>query len=116
MLAVPAALAQRDEEGLAARKSANEWRRARQRELLPEPQRFADHLAPAVLVSLNTGLRRGELLSLSWTDIATEEKLLTVRGTSAKSGDTRYIPLNDDALQLLKDWRKDSVTGRTSFP
>jgi integrase len=112
---VRTALEQRDEEALAARKSANEWRRARQRDLLPEPERFADHLAPAVLLSINTGLRRGELLSLSWTDIAMEEKLLTVRGASAKSGDTRYIPLNDEALKLLKDWRKDSVDGQRVF-
>jgi integrase len=88
-------LANRDEDALAARRSANEWRRARQRVLLPEPERFADHLSPAVLLSINTGLRRDELLSLLWDDVATEEKLLTVRGISAKSGDSRYIPLND---------------------
>lgn len=113
--ALRTALAQRDEEALAARKSANEWRRARQRDPLPEPERFADHLAPAVLLSINTGLRRGELLSLSWADIAMDEKLLTVRGTSAKSGDTRYIPLNDEALKLLKDWRKNSLDGQHVF-
>ena len=102
------ALVKRDQEGLAARKSANEWRRERRRDLLPDPERFSDHLTPAVLLSINTGLRRGELLRLSWDDIDLEEKLLTVRGTSAKSGDTRYIPLNEEALILLKNWRKDS--------
>jgi integrase len=102
------ALMKRDQEALVARKSANEWRRVRGRDLMREPERFADHLAPAVLLSMNTGLRRGELLGLLWTDIAMEEKLLTVRGAAAKSGDTRYIPLNDEALKLLKDWQRDS--------
>jgi integrase len=103
-----AALTTRDEEAMAARKSANEWRRARKRDLLPAPERFSDHLAPAVLLSMNTGLRRGELLALVWTDIDLQERMLTVRGASAKSGDTRYVPLNDEAVTLLKDWLKES--------
>jgi integrase len=104
-----AALIKRDENGLAARKSGNEWRRARKRELLPTRKRFADHLTPAVLLSMITGLRRGELLGLLWSDIDLLEKMLTVRGASAKSGNTRYVPLNDDAVSVLKDWREDSV-------
>jgi len=109
------ALTKRDEEGVVARKSANEWRRARKHDLLPVPERFSDHLTPAVLLSINTGLRRGELLSLLWTDVDLREKLLTVRGASAKSGDTRYIPLNDEALTLLKDWRNESIEGERVF-
>lgn len=65
---------------------------------------------------MNTGLRRGELLSLLWTDIDLEGKLLTVRGVTAKSGDTRHIPLNDEALTALKDWRLDSSEGERVFP
>jgi integrase len=106
----------RDEEAIAARNSANEWRRARSRDLLPAPKRFSDHLTPAVLLSINTGLRRGELLALSWTDIDFQERLLTVRGASAKTGDTRYVPLNDEAVTLLKDWREDSAEIDRVFP
>ena len=100
------ALASRDEQGMEARKSANEWRRARKHDPLPVPSRYWDHLTPAVLLSMNTGLRRGELLSLLWQDVNLQEKLLTVRGASAKSGDTRYVPLNDEAVNLLKDWSR----------
>lgn len=110
------ALTERDEKALAARRSANEWRHARERTPLPEWARFSDHLTPAVLLSMNTGLRRGELLSLSWTDIDMDEKLLTVRGFFAKSGDTRYVPLNDEALKVLMDWRKDSSERERVFP
>ncbi len=110
------AMKSRDDEGLAARKSANEWRRARRRDLLPELGRFADHLTPAVLLSMNTGLRRGELLALSWVDIDFQERMLVVRGASAKTGDTRYVPLNDEAITLLRDWGKDSVVGEKVFP
>jgi integrase len=110
------ALAARDAEGLDARRSANAWRRQRHQEPLPEAQRFTDHLTPAVLLSMNTGLRRGELLSLVWTDVDWEGELLTIRGATAKSGDTRHIPLNDEALTALKDWRRDSSEGERVFP
>lgn len=109
-------LVKRDADGLAARRSANEWRRARRRDLLPQPAHFTDHLAPAVLVSINTGIRRGELLSLFWTDVDFEQRMLTVRGTTAKSGDTRHIPLNDEAMTTLRDWQKDSGGGGRVFP
>lgn len=60
------ALTARDIDHVAARRSANEWRAARKRPLLPEVPEgaYADHLTPAVLLAMNTGLRRGELLAL----------------------------------------------------
>jgi integrase len=90
----------------AARDSANAWRAARAYPLLP-PVR--DRLRPMVLVSLHTGLRRGELLSLTWQDIDIGRAMLTVRGEGAKSGTTRHIPLNAVALQALKDWQHSGV-------
>ncbi|NVJ91833.1 MAG: site-specific integrase [Methylocystaceae bacterium] len=66
---------------------------------------YADYLKPMVLLSLYTGMRRGEVFNLKWTDINFERHLLTVQGGGAKSGKTRHIPLNDNALQLLKDWQ-----------
>jgi integrase len=82
------ALTERDAAGLDARRSGNAWRRQRHQDPLLEAHRFTDHLTPAVLLSMNTGLRRGELLSLLWTDIDLDEKMLTVRGATAKTGDT----------------------------
>jgi hypothetical protein len=49
---------------MEARGSANAWRLERNKELLPVLAHFEDHLNPAVLLSMNTGLRRGELLKL----------------------------------------------------
>jgi integrase len=103
-----AALTERDDEGKAARARTIKHRASRQREPLPPLPHFADHLTPAVLLSLNTGVRRGELLALTWSAIDFKQKLLTVEGATAKSGNTRHIPLNDEAVKVLKHWREQS--------
>ena len=94
------ALRARDTEMCSARASANAWRQERDRDLLPPLPRFGDHLTPAVLLSLNTGLRRGELLKPRWTSIDFDRRLLTVEGVNAKSRQTRHVPLNDDRESL----------------
>lgn len=109
-------LAERDNEGKTERTSANAWRRERGKECLPELVHFADHLTPAVILSINTGIRRGELLSLKWMDIDTHQKLLTIHGSSAKTGDTRHVPLNSEALQVIENWREQSQDGDRVFP
>jgi integrase len=77
----------------------------RLRQSLSVRQTYADHIKPAVLLSLNTGLRQGELLKLKWSDIDLDLKNLTVRGEGSKSGQTRHIPLNEEALMELRRWK-----------
>ena len=103
----------REEKIRADRDSGNAWRQARNRPLLPDlrMRQFADHLKPLVLIALNTGVRRGELFSLRWSDVDLSHKLMTVEGDGSKSGQTRHIPLNREALATLKEWRKQSHAG-----
>lgn len=109
------ALRVRDEEIQQARVSANDWRKARKQEALQVLPHYGDHLTPAVLLSINTGLRRGELLALRWTAIDEKGKMLTIEGDSAKSAQTRHIPLNSEALEVLKCWRKQATDGDRVF-
>ena len=111
-----AALRERDEEIRAARESANRWRQARRQELLPGLPYYGDHLTPAVLVSMNTGLRRGELLALRWSALDEKGKQLTVEGSATKTGQTRYVPLNSEALEALQHWREQAPQGQRIFP
>lgn len=105
-----AALKNRDEKLKVARAQGNEWRKARGYELYVDLSQFtfADHLSPMVLLSINTGLRQGELFSLHWNNINFEHAVLTVGGDNAKSGKTRHVPLNVIALQVLKNWQEQA--------
>jgi len=104
------ALQTRDDELKASRQRANEWRKERGYECFPDLENvtYSDYLAPMVLLSLNTGLRRGELLNLHWDNVDLERAVLTVVGDTAKSGKTRHIPLNIVAVNLLKNWKLDT--------
>ena len=96
------------EQGLRqARIRFNTWRLARGKKPLPEREGdYLDHLRPLVTVALNTGLRRGELLGLTWGAVSLSGKMLTVTAATAKSGHTRRVPLNAEALQVLTVWRE----------
>jgi integrase len=99
------------------RNNANQWRRERGYDLLPDlnEYEFADHIRPMILLSLNTGLRQGEVLSLKWENINFERALLTIEGDYAKSGKTRHLPLNSEAMITLETWQKQSTLGKYVF-
>lgn len=104
------ALDQREDRRRQERASANAWRIARHREPLREMEdlQFTDHLMPLVLLSLNTGARRGELFDLTWENVDLERRLMTVSGVTAKSKRTRHIPLNREATWVLTGWQKQT--------
>ncbi len=52
-------------------------------------------------MALFTGMRRGELFKLQWTDISFERGFIHIRGP--KGGKDEKIPLNPQARGLLKD-------------
>jgi integrase len=110
-----AALNTRDTEMREARESANAWREEREYELLPPRLHFGDHVTPAVLLSMNTGLRRGELLALRWECIDFGRRILTVEGGTAKNRQTRHVPLNDEAMGVLRRWREQTTEGQRVF-
>ena len=110
------ALGARDARIRRQRASANKWRLARGYQPLPSLRgHFADHLLPMVVLSLNTGLRRGEVFGLTWADVDLERAMLTVRGEGAKSGQTRHVPLNVEALDVLTRWH-ESASADLVFP
>jgi len=57
--------------------------------LLPK---LADHLVPVVLCGLNTGMRKGEILSLKWKNIVDGKIVIEAKNTKTKK--QRRIPIN----------------------
>ena len=93
-----------------ARASANKWRAERGYPLFPDLSdvAYVDHLKPMVLLSMNTGIRWGELVQLTWENVNIENAMLTVVGRTAKTGKTRHIPLNTIAVGALKAWKQQA--------
>ena len=85
-----------------------------------EAQKFlraiaGDRLEALYLLAVTTGLRRGELLGLKWTDVDLERGVLAVRRALAPDGKTftlpkngkgRTIRLTEQAVEALEAHRK----------
>ena len=103
------ALRNREDEFRKERERFNAWRMTRHKTPLPaRDDEYIDHLRPIVLLALNTGLRRGELFSLQWKDVNLRTKWLTVAGKTSKSKQTRRVPLNLEAANILESWQRQS--------
>lgn len=55
---------------------------------------------PIVITALNTGMRKGEILSLRWADVDMENRKITVK--KSKNNEIRVIPINQTLYQALK--------------
>ena len=112
------ALDTRQDEIRAERESANEWRADRSKQqmqsLLQLP--FTDHLKPMVLVSLNTGMRRGELFDLKWSAVNFSTNTITAAGDTTKTSVTRHIPMNKETVRVLEHWKKQAGKSHYVFP
>lgn len=73
-------------------------------------------LKPAIILLLETGMRRGELLKLEWKDIDLTKRTASLRDT--KNGEDRVVPLSSRAstalLSLPRPLRGGQVIGLTA--
>ena len=83
---------------------------------------------PIFYLELTTGLRRGELLALLWTDLNIKEKYLTVSKSVARGkgelrvtepktkNSVRTVYIDDEAIRLLVEARKNHPFNQYLFP
>jgi len=57
-------------------------------------------IEPLITVALQTGLRKGELLKLEWSDVDFDQKIILVKNTKSKR--RRYVPMNALVVEKLK--------------
>lgn len=66
------------------------------------------HLKPIIIFAVNTGCRKGEILSLKWSHVDLEHGFITLHMT--KNKEMRKIPINEPLRELLNQLpRKECV-------
>lgn len=59
-----------------------------------------EHLLPVVVLAITTGMRRGEILGLTWDCVDFEKQTILLRET--KNGKQRTVSIVGEALELLR--------------
>ena len=71
-------------------------------------------IEPMIRFAVATGMRRGEILRIQWTDIDFTSKTLHIPLT--KNGHARTIPLSSHALAVLQELEKAKDKNKRTFP
>jgi len=61
-------------------------------------------LFPALMIYLHTGVRAAEG-RMRWNQVDLQKRTISVGKSKTKGGEGRGIPLNDEAYEILVDWR-----------
>ncbi|MBX7219641.1 MAG: tyrosine-type recombinase/integrase [Blastocatellia bacterium] len=61
------------------------------------------HLGPIVCLALDTGMRRGEILSLEWADVDFSAGLIHIRATNTKTEESRTVGLTSRVRTSLRE-------------
>ncbi len=73
-------------------------------------------VGPAVVFAVNTGIRQGELLSLTWGQVDLGRKVITLTAEKTKGKKTRRVPLNAAAVAVLKGLPRGISPAAPVFP
>lgn len=80
--------------------------------VLKAAKEYSPTMYAAIVVSLATGVRQGELLRLTWADVDADRQ--TIRILIAKNGEARAVHLPQVAADALKLLRRNGIIGRVN--
>jgi len=66
-------------------------------------QHSPPHLKGVIACGYYTGMRRGEILGLTWDKVDLENRLIRLEATDTKDKEPRLIPICDELFEILKD-------------
>jgi len=69
-------------------------------------QHSPPHLKGVIACGYYTGMRRGEILGLTWDKVDLENRLIRLEATDTKDKEPRLIPICDELFEILKDQPK----------
>jgi integrase len=62
-----------------------------------------NYLRPILLLAHDTGMRRGEILHLRWSQVDLQHGFICLEGADTKTDEGRSVPLNERLTKALKD-------------
>ena len=65
-----------------------------------------ERIRNVIIVALNTGMRKSEIMNLKWEDIDLNDNFIYIRNSKNKEG--RQIPMNDTLIELFTNMEKTS--------
>lgn len=86
---------------------------------IEEEKRLLDssitYLKPIILTALNTGMRRGEILNLKWSEVDFANNSIMVSQTNSKSKKARKVYINSTLKRLLLELKLKSAGNEFVF-
>ncbi len=61
------------------------------------------HIKPIILIAYQLGLRRGEIVGLTWDQVDFKGGFIRLRGEDTKNGESRNVPLTPEVRSALAD-------------
>jgi integrase len=82
--------------------------------LLEQLRKTGAYMAPLAELAIETAMRQGELLSLTWADIDPQRRIVHLKDT--KNSEPRDVPLSTRALDILKAMPRPLDNTASLFP
>jgi integrase len=82
--------------------------------LLGKLEQSGPYMAPLAALAIETAMRQGELLALTWSDVDLQKRVAKLRDT--KNGEARDVPLSTKAVDIIKALPRQLDTSAPLFP
>jgi len=69
----------------------------------------------ATLIALNTGLRKSNVLNLTWAEVRLSKRLIEIPGHKMKSTKPHTVDIPEHLIEVLREWKKRPLS-RYLFP
>jgi integrase len=79
-------------------------------------RQLPEDLRPVLAFAYHTGCRKGEILSLQWSQVDLQRSVVRLEAGTTKSGEARLIPLVPELLEMLKLQRVKRDTEHPACP
>ncbi len=70
-----------------------------------------DHLKPLFVAGYFTGVRIGELLAITWSQVDWDQGFITLNAAETKGGHSRAVPILDGDMRSWLSWSRDHSEG-----